>query len=653
MSKINNSVNTMSIFTSLLMLALCYWSRTGLTPYFTGLNYFSLFALVATLFCLPDFLCYYFPSADKWYRTSEFYTISLIIALGIVGLLLPKYSSLLTFIILPVGISLAFWELFHFIQNKNLLILAAGSIVMGFIVFLFYSRSYVSSLFPEQIILGNAHIDTIFPCSMSNMFATLGWPSTGLDGSPFIRYHWGSQALFGGLKNWIGINSLMFYNIAYPVIFIPLFFKSFISFLRRLLFYKGVGSFNLLFAISFIAVLYSLKITGFAYATPLKFESLTISLIYTFLFFSTLLAYVNKPGKNNHLFFWYSIVLLLLISSAKISTGAVCIIGMTYLHLRVNRGFSKFLMLFIGGLIIVAFYMLIFPSDRLTIPVTLMQRISNLWHNSVSFITYFCGALIAVLVLLKKQPLRNWDEIRSVIKSKEYIDLEILFIITLASFIGALPTTTYSTDVFMFCMPQFFLSIPFLILFSQKYFDQFAASSKAKTLFLLIVIFLSVFSNPDAVTNYTTRILHVKRSMQSLSENQQVLQGFLAELFKLDKEGDKNETCIYIPKTENWYYHSQSDTPLGQISGEPSNPMSSPMIVPAVTGIALIGGISDSIYQSGYIYAGYYYYKNEGQKQISNLAEAKKRAVRKGYSKLIAYQYIGKALVRQDFNLKK
>jgi hypothetical protein len=176
--KVNNSLNTISILTSILMLGLCFRARMDLTAFVSGYNYLSLFALAATVFCLPDFLCFYFPSTDKWYRTSEFYTIFLIIFLGTVGIILPKFAHMLGIIILPLGISLALWEIYNFIKSKNFLILIAGFAFMAFIVFLFYSRSYVSSLFPEQIILGNAHIDTLFPTCMSNMFSTLGWTST-------------------------------------------------------------------------------------------------------------------------------------------------------------------------------------------------------------------------------------------------------------------------------------------------------------------------------------------------------------------------------------------------------------------------------------------------------------------------------------------
>jgi hypothetical protein len=485
------------------------------------------------------------------------------------------------------------------------------------------------------------------------MFSTLGWTSTGLDGSPYVPYHWGSQVLFGGLKNWLDLNSLMFFNIAYPVIFIPLFFKSLFYFLNRLFIYKGITSADLLFAISFVTVLYSLKFAGFSYATPLKFESLTISLVFTFLYGATLLHYVSKPNININIFFFYSIFVLLLISSSKISTGGICVTGMAYLYLRKFRSLNNLLVFFIGAVIIVTFYLFVFPFDRLTYSATFGLRISNLWFNSVGFITYLSGAFLAVIYLLKTQSFKNRNEIWSVIRSGKYIDLEILFVITISSMFGAILVSSLQADVYMFCTPQFFITIPFIIMFSQRYFDRFAASIKAKTFFLFLLIILSIVSNPDVFRTYYHRTIQVRHGMSRLSQQQQVLQSFLFELFKIEKEVDKKQICIYIPSTEKWYYESQSIEPLGQQSLEPSNPLGSAMVIPAITGIALIGGISDSIYKANYNYAGYYYYKQGGQVQVKNLIEAKESAIRKGYTKLIKYQYIDGILAKQTFDLKK
>jgi hypothetical protein len=641
MNKLNNSLNTLFILSSALILILCFWSRTGTYAFISTINYISLFALAATILSLPDFLCHYFPSKDKWYRSSEFYTFFLIILLGAAGTMLSVYSFWLGIIILPIGISLAFWELYHFSRSKYWLTLIPGLAVMGYVILLFYTRTIHSTLYPEQIILGKAFIDILFHSSMSNMFSTLGWVSTGLDGSPFVHYHFGSHILFAGLKNWADLNTVMFYIIAYPAIFIPLFFKSLFCFINRLFIYKGTNSFNLLFAISFIAVIYSATLANFNFAQPFISESMTLSLIFSFLYAVVLLSYIPKPGKNENLFFFFSLVALVLISSTKISTGFVCFIGTCYLYLRKYNSFKKRMLLFIGIILTASYiYLFIVPFDILTSSPSLFRRIFNLW-SSESFIISLAGAFIAIVVLMKYNSLETWIEIKSVIKSREYLDLEVLLIMTVSSFTGATVASAHPYDVNFFISVQLFFSIPFLIYYCQRYFNTFTASKRIKTLFLISLILLSFVSRP-AVFKMFTEATEVKNNMLRLSQQQKEFQGFLIELFKLEKEPEKETICVYIPDTEQWYYESQSTTPLG-----------SPMVVPAITGIALIGGIPDNIYASNYNYYSLYYYKINGLSQVKNISEAKERAAKKGYSKLIEYQYIEGNLIKQEFELKK
>jgi len=658
MNKLNNFLNTLSIFTTLIILALCYWARMGLPSYISAFNYVSLFALAATIFSLPDFLCYYFPAKNKWYRTSEFYTIFLIISMGIGGILLSKYSGWISLVILPIGISLAFWEFFLFLRNKNLLALIAGAAFMTFMILLFYSQWCHSVLFPEKIILGKAHIDIIFHSSMSNMFSTLGWASTGLDGSPYIPYHWGSHALFAGLKNWAGLGTLMFYNIAYPAIFLPLFFKTLFSFINRFFVYKGKCAFKLIYAISFMTLIYSLPFALLQFASPMGSESYCMALLFTFLFASILLAYISCSSKNENMFFLYSMITLMFISFFKISNGFVCIVGTAYLYLRTKWNLKSFVRVSFAGIVITLFiYFFVFQSAYLAKPLSLSGRIQTFWVLSDGFITYLLGALIAVLIVLKNKSLANWSELKSIIKSREYIDLEILFVITLAGFLGGILTSSHATDVYYLCSIQLFVSIPYMILFSQNYFDGFHAAEKIKTLFLFMIIMLSIVSRPDLIKGVSNKIsggsrsneitgsifeiIQLKKEMLSLTQQQQVLKDFVDELFKLEKESAKKTKCIYIPQEEKWYYESQKYRPYG-----------SAMVATAISGIALIGGVPDSILKSNIFNYGFYYYKKSGQFMANNINDAKNVAFKKGYAELIEYQFIDGKLSKNTFNLK-
>ena len=76
-------------------------------------------------------------------------------------------------------------------------------------------------LFVEDLCFGRAPIDTLFHASICNMLRTYGVPSTGLDGLPYVPYHFGSHWIFARLCNVLDVRVIDFYNRGYPVVFIP------------------------------------------------------------------------------------------------------------------------------------------------------------------------------------------------------------------------------------------------------------------------------------------------------------------------------------------------------------------------------------------------------------------------------------------------
>ncbi|HEV8001239.1 MAG TPA: hypothetical protein VGP63_15235, partial [Planctomycetaceae bacterium] len=84
-----------------------------------------------------------------------------------------------------------------------------------------WGNGYLNPLFVESLCLGNAHIDTLFHVTMSNMLRSYGVASTGLDGLPFVPYHFGSHWLFAAVSNLLHVRVIDFYNRGYPVVFVP------------------------------------------------------------------------------------------------------------------------------------------------------------------------------------------------------------------------------------------------------------------------------------------------------------------------------------------------------------------------------------------------------------------------------------------------
>lgn len=92
-----------------------------------------------------------------------------------------------------------------------------------------WKSGYQNPLFVEGLTLGRGHIDTLFHSSIAQMIKTYGIPTTGVDGLPPMRYHFGSHWLFAQLASLLDLPLLDFYNFGYGILFIPLYFYALLS----------------------------------------------------------------------------------------------------------------------------------------------------------------------------------------------------------------------------------------------------------------------------------------------------------------------------------------------------------------------------------------------------------------------------------------
>jgi len=90
------------------------------------------------------------------------------------------------------------------------------------LVFLACSQHYRSPLFLESLAQGYAHSDALHHAAYANMIRTYGVASTGLDGLPGYRYHFGSHWLIAQLSTLLDLTVIDFYQLGYPVVFLPL-----------------------------------------------------------------------------------------------------------------------------------------------------------------------------------------------------------------------------------------------------------------------------------------------------------------------------------------------------------------------------------------------------------------------------------------------
>lgn len=125
----------------------------------------------------------------------------------------------LTGMVLFVG-SVFFWSK-RISWGNGLLLTAVSAAFASWVGFSVFGSGYHNPLFNEMLVVGEPPLDTLFHVSVANMLLTNGTPSTGLDGVPYLAYHFGSHWLFAQFSQFLRLDLLHFYNLGFPTIFIP------------------------------------------------------------------------------------------------------------------------------------------------------------------------------------------------------------------------------------------------------------------------------------------------------------------------------------------------------------------------------------------------------------------------------------------------
>lgn len=126
----------------------------------------------------------------------------------------------------------------------GLLLTALGATFGTWVGIVALGSGYQDPLFSETLLIGDPSLDTLFHVSVANIFKTYGIPSTGLDGIPYLAYHFGSHWLFGQLATVLKMDIIQFYNLGFPIIFIPFLLNSIMVFALtyRVIFLRMVTS---------------------------------------------------------------------------------------------------------------------------------------------------------------------------------------------------------------------------------------------------------------------------------------------------------------------------------------------------------------------------------------------------------------------------
>ena len=98
MNKTYNILNTISLFSVFIILVYAYWARVDMLPLVSIFNYISIFSLASIILILPSFLAFYKSGEKKWFNSSDFYTIILLISLAFIGIFIARLFTGVTYV---------------------------------------------------------------------------------------------------------------------------------------------------------------------------------------------------------------------------------------------------------------------------------------------------------------------------------------------------------------------------------------------------------------------------------------------------------------------------------------------------------------------------------------------------------------------------
>jgi hypothetical protein len=686
------------------VLAFLYWFLRY------GFNDNSIFEIIKTLsvsFCLlilPDFIYRYVKlkkanQIEAWLNSIAFTSVLFLFFLVFLGFFSLLTGIKIIYLLLPLGFILLILFLFDYLINffkKSDILLIALFIIFSFWAgALIWGAKYHNPLFYEQIILGLAHSDVIFATAVSNLIKTYGIPSTGVDGLPYLYFHWGNNWLFAYLSGLINISTIKFYNLCYPVIFIPFYFKSLLLFVVDFKRYKNFSPRLgwLLFILLFIVYI------GRNTFSDLGNEAYLMAVSFSFLLFciiiSALRAVKNDMADriiHDKLFFYILLpVFIGIIGLCKISVGFLLIglYGYLFLRMRWYKNNKIFISFIISSLIFIVAYLAASNKGAIEGYNNLSQIAEYIKSWNLFFSIDYLFMWIFIFLFLFQEKVFALFDLKIAFAQKKLLEIEIFLVIAL---LGLLPgaflkiaggSDWYFSDFQKLLGLCFVLAyLPYFIKTKEEPPLSYVGKLKIHFIFIILLIFFSeiLFINHyytqggsmlvkniiirkkilnPAEADIRTRefikekfqengfsgilksiIPASKLSQQSLSRQQNYKLVKVLEKLGEMKISEKRKTCVYIPKSNKIFWEMNIYKDYNHLR---------PFVTSTLTGMAMLDGLPEGELVDIY---GYYYYKKardlsggKAEVKYDNIENIKSAANAKGFSNVIIIKQENDSLV--------
>jgi hypothetical protein len=487
--------------------------------------------------------------------------------------LLPQVLSLIfVFVLALIGYLSLLYALFKSrwsISKFFIWIIFPGLLIIwvaGFVYSFFHHPLYL-----EKLSLGIISHDQFFHASIAEMFRTYLIPSTGLAGTPYVPYHFGSHVIMAMFSKLLNINALTTYNILFPILVIPLYFRVMLCVVKdivSLLFKKEEIVSDWIFWGLFIILSIGFIPNNLTYENWAMWDSWMISesylfsLLFLFLAISVSLA-ATRPGNNKLQTILYSLlfcVVFIVMGFSKVSVLIVVLGALWYMIIR--SGGLKSPVKLATGVLLFAITVLVFKmtsrhsvSSQIFYPLHFVKEWVNQSWRALFVPMFYLTLILYILLRLSNSKIIRISDLWIAIKSKQFIDIEFLLVIAILGFCPAALLLIEGGSAWYFLDIQARVAVVFLaafILFKGSELRRNVLSSPIALLSVfiaLIFVLNNVFSKFEDLVNLN---LKLRLTMIQQDPKQGKYFGEYADIYKylsgdLKQVGEKIEEIAYLP----------------------------------------------------------------------------------------------------------
>ena len=651
----NRDTSVVATSTAAIVLAAIYWiSRIGfpnpLYPIIASLG-LSLFLLSAPL-AIKRFV-----GGSEWWKSQPAIALGCIAITVIAGDIAGRTGINVNIAFVVIGFALTLWTFARWIRPVRF---SSFAFLIGVIVFavwcagVIWGSRYKMPLFWETLMFrGNIHHDTFYYADIANMLETYGVPTTGLDGIPIIRYHFGSPWVFAKWGHLTGSDVLSFYSLGYPVIVLPIFFSSVLTFATELRTAFGKGDVAmrndwrvwLVFLAATVGFIPTSALDALAVWNSNAFISESY-LIGMPVFILMLATGLTTKGKLDWAFVLLFVPLLLAICGfLKISMMILGLALAVYLAVRLELYRQPKVL---AGLLIslvavgLTYRIVSLPAQNGGISPFHFMRYDALegWQQFFPLI-HLLWTWVYVWLRAREEGINDFASLRAAIRARRTLDVEVLLLIAVLGFIPGEVVSIHGGSAVYFSDVQRWIALSFIVarmpLLIAARGTRHAARdagvrgmrlSRVLAVFVGLPFVITLFVN---LAQWPSRVLRANLALRhALVSEPSVFKPIVTALREISHlpESERRQALLFIPQSSTQYW--SMFTSDGRCTF-------TPLIAPGLASVAMLDGMPAPNCQITDQYNMNLYHKRAAPQTVADITDQSlcTKARAKGFAKVI------------------